>query len=92
MKKSEKDLHDARGATKEAEKAAALERRIGISLWFLALLFNFLWLRTNWRFARQLNYLFHQSHSTHWPTQKQRRKKKLLIWPKLLSMKLLPNY
>jgi hypothetical protein len=32
MKKSEKDLHDARGATKEAEKAAALERRIGISL------------------------------------------------------------
>jgi hypothetical protein len=32
MKKSEKDLHDAREATKEAEKAAALERRIGISL------------------------------------------------------------
>jgi hypothetical protein len=31
MKKSEKDIHDAREATKEAEKAAELERRIGIS-------------------------------------------------------------
>jgi hypothetical protein len=31
MKKSEKDIHDARGATKEAEKAAELERRIGIT-------------------------------------------------------------
>jgi hypothetical protein len=31
MKKSEKDLHDAREATKEAERAAELERRIGIT-------------------------------------------------------------
>jgi hypothetical protein len=31
MKKSEKDIHDAREATKEAEKAAELERRIGIT-------------------------------------------------------------
>jgi hypothetical protein len=31
MKKSEKDIHDAREATKEGEKAAELERRIGIT-------------------------------------------------------------
>jgi hypothetical protein len=31
MKKSEKDIHDAREAAKEAEKAAELERRIGIA-------------------------------------------------------------
>jgi hypothetical protein len=31
MKKSENDIHDAREATKEAEKAAELERRIGIT-------------------------------------------------------------
>jgi hypothetical protein len=31
MKKSEKDIHDAREATKAAEKAAELEKRIGIS-------------------------------------------------------------
>jgi hypothetical protein len=31
MKKSKKDIHDAREATKEAEKAAELERRIGIT-------------------------------------------------------------
>ena len=31
MKKSEKDLHDAREATKKAERAAELERRIGIT-------------------------------------------------------------
>jgi hypothetical protein len=31
MKKSEKDIHDAREATKEAENAAKLERRIGIT-------------------------------------------------------------
>jgi hypothetical protein len=30
MKKSEKDIHDSREATKKAEKAAELERRIGI--------------------------------------------------------------
>jgi hypothetical protein len=30
MKKSEKYIHDAREATKKAEKAAELERRIGI--------------------------------------------------------------
>jgi hypothetical protein len=31
MKKSEKDIHDAREAMKEAEKAVELERRIGIT-------------------------------------------------------------
>jgi hypothetical protein len=31
MKKSEKDIHDAREATKEVEKAAELERQIGIT-------------------------------------------------------------
>jgi hypothetical protein len=31
IKKSEKDTHDAREATKVAEKAAELERRIGIA-------------------------------------------------------------
>jgi hypothetical protein len=31
MKKSEKDIHDAREATKEAERAVELERRIGIT-------------------------------------------------------------
>jgi hypothetical protein len=31
MKKSEKDIHDAREATKAAEKAAELERQIGIT-------------------------------------------------------------
>jgi hypothetical protein len=30
IKKSEKDTHDAREATKAAEKAVKLERRIGI--------------------------------------------------------------
>jgi hypothetical protein len=30
MKKSEKDMHDSREAAKKAEKAAELERRIGI--------------------------------------------------------------
>jgi hypothetical protein len=29
MKKSEKDIHDAREATKEAERVVELERRIG---------------------------------------------------------------
>jgi hypothetical protein len=31
MKKSEKDIHESREATKAAEKAAELERRIGIT-------------------------------------------------------------
>jgi hypothetical protein len=31
MKKSEKDIHDAQEAMKEVEKAAELERRIGIT-------------------------------------------------------------
>jgi hypothetical protein len=31
MKKSEKDIHDAREATKAAEKTVELERRIGIT-------------------------------------------------------------
>jgi hypothetical protein len=31
MKKSEKDIHDTREAAKTAEKAAELEKRIGIT-------------------------------------------------------------
>jgi hypothetical protein len=31
IKKSEKDIHDAREATKAAEKAAKLEKRLGIA-------------------------------------------------------------
>jgi hypothetical protein len=31
MNKSEKDIHDAREATKAAEKTAELERRLGIT-------------------------------------------------------------
>jgi hypothetical protein len=31
MNKSKKDIHDAREATKEAEKAAELKTRIGIT-------------------------------------------------------------
>jgi hypothetical protein len=42
MKKSEKDIHDARVAAKEAEKAAEHERRIGIILWPLASAFVFI--------------------------------------------------
>jgi hypothetical protein len=46
IKKSEKDTHDAREATKAAEKAAELERRIGIAQWVLTLLFIFV--TSNW--------------------------------------------
>jgi hypothetical protein len=42
MKKSEKDIHDARVAAKEAEEAAECERRIGIILWPLAVAFVFI--------------------------------------------------
>jgi hypothetical protein len=38
MKKSEKDIHDSREAAKAAEKAAELERRIGITQRLLTLL------------------------------------------------------
>jgi hypothetical protein len=38
-KKSEKDLHDAREAAKETERAAELERRIGINGFYLCCLF-----------------------------------------------------
>jgi hypothetical protein len=41
MKKSEKDIHDAREAAKKAEEAAECERRIGIVLWPLASSFAF---------------------------------------------------
>ena len=41
MKKNEKEIHDAREATKEAERAAELEIQIGIAYWLLALLFIF---------------------------------------------------
>jgi hypothetical protein len=36
MKKSEKDIHDARVAAKQAKEAAERERRISIILWPLA--------------------------------------------------------
>jgi hypothetical protein len=41
MKKSEKDIHDAREAAKKAEEAAERERRIGIVLWPLTPSFVF---------------------------------------------------
>jgi hypothetical protein len=41
MKKSDKDIHDAREATKKAEEAAERERRIGIVQWLLASSFVF---------------------------------------------------
>jgi hypothetical protein len=39
MKKSEKDIHDTREAAKAAEKAAELERRIGMSFNFIVVYF-----------------------------------------------------
>jgi hypothetical protein len=42
MKKSEKDIHDARVVAKEAEEATERERRIGIILWPLASTFVFI--------------------------------------------------
>jgi hypothetical protein len=42
MKKSEKDIHDARVAAKQAEEATKRERRIGIILWPLASTFVFI--------------------------------------------------
>jgi hypothetical protein len=41
IKKSEKDTHDAREATKAAEKAAELERWIGIALIAFSFIFYF---------------------------------------------------
>ena len=41
IKKSEKDIHDARAEAKRAEEAAEREKRIGIIFWFLALSFVF---------------------------------------------------
>jgi hypothetical protein len=46
MKKSKKDIHDTREAAKAAEKAAELERRIGITRCLLTLLFVFV--TSNW--------------------------------------------
>jgi hypothetical protein len=46
MKKSEKDIHDAREAAKKAEEAVEHERQIGIVLWPLASAFVFVTL--NW--------------------------------------------
>jgi hypothetical protein len=42
MKKSEKDIHDARVAAKQAEEATEHERCIGIILWPLASAFVFI--------------------------------------------------
>jgi hypothetical protein len=45
--KNEKDIHNSREAAKKAEKAAKLERRIGIAYWLVASSFVFSRLRTN---------------------------------------------
>jgi hypothetical protein len=42
MKKSEKDIHDARVEAKQAEEAVERERRIGIVSWPLASVFVFM--------------------------------------------------
>jgi hypothetical protein len=42
MKQSEKDIHDARVAAKQAEEATERGRRIGIILWPLASAFVFI--------------------------------------------------
>jgi hypothetical protein len=42
MKKSEKDIHDARVVAKQVEEAAEREKRIGIILWPLASAFVFI--------------------------------------------------
>jgi hypothetical protein len=42
MKKSEKDTHDARVEARQAEEAAAREKRIGIVSWLLASAFVFM--------------------------------------------------
>jgi hypothetical protein len=41
IKKSEKEIHDARVAAKQNEEAAERERHIGIILWLLASAFVF---------------------------------------------------
>jgi hypothetical protein len=41
LKKSEKDIHDARVQAKQVEEAAERERRIGIVSWHLASAFVF---------------------------------------------------
>jgi uncharacterized membrane protein len=56
IKKSEKDTHDARAEVRRAEEVAEREKRIGIIFWFLASVFV-LWLRINYFFLLQLNYL-----------------------------------
>jgi hypothetical protein len=63
MKKSEKDIHDARVAAKQAEEAAEHERRIGIILWpfsFGVCFYSFGLLNL---FLLQLNYLRHRNRS-----------------------------
>jgi hypothetical protein len=42
MKKSEKDIHDARVEAKQVEEAAERERRLGIVSWPLASAFVFM--------------------------------------------------
>jgi hypothetical protein len=41
IKKSKKDIHDYREAAKKVEKAAELEKRIGIAYWLVASTFVF---------------------------------------------------
>jgi hypothetical protein len=63
IKKSEKDTHDARVEARQAEEAAEREKRIGIIFFGFHLRHLFLWLRTNYFFLLQLNYLFHRNRS-----------------------------
>jgi hypothetical protein len=61
MKKSEKDIHDARLAAKQAKEATERERRIGIILWpfsFDVCFYSFGLLNL---FLIQLNYLRHRN-------------------------------
>ncbi len=62
IKKSEKDTHDARVEARQAEEAAEREKRICIIFGF-QLRHLFSWLRTNYFFLLQLNYLLHQNRS-----------------------------
>jgi hypothetical protein len=69
MKKSEKDIHEARAEAKRAEEAAEREKHIGIVSQHLTLAFVFV--TSNWLiFSSAAELLLHWSRSTLWSTQK----------------------
>jgi hypothetical protein len=91
MKKSEKDIHDARLAAKQTEEAAERERHIGIILWpfsFDVCFYSFGLLNL---FLLQLNYLCHRNRLIPWQIQKRRKLWRLLAWLNLLLTKLSIN-